>query len=98
MVIRPLSTRLIKLISICSVNLINSLDDMPHKIRKKAFSFTLQTSNQNSQYKGKFGINLFKLIRDNFSNNYTTDYRFAYTSYFDILSELSNSLRSGVFN
>ena len=29
----------------------------------------MQKSNQNSQYKGKFDINLFKLIRD--SNNYT---------------------------
>ena len=44
---------------------------MPHKIRKKAFSFILQKSNQNSQYKRKFDINLFKLITDNFSNNYT---------------------------
>ena len=25
-------------------------------------------------------------------------YRFAYTSYFNILSELTNSLRSGIFN
>ena len=39
---------------ISSVNLINNFNDMPHKIRKKAFSFTLQKSNQNSQYKGKF--------------------------------------------
>ena len=56
---------------ISSVNFIDDFDDMPHKIRKKAFSFTLQKSNQNSQYKGKFDINLCKMIRDNFSNNYT---------------------------
>ena len=56
---------------ISSVNLIDDFDDMPHKIGKKAFSFTLQKSNQNSQYRGKFDVNLFKLIRDNFSNNYT---------------------------
>ena len=55
-----------------SVNLIKNFDDMPHNIRKKAFSFTfLQKSNQNSQYKGKFDINLFKLITNNFSNNCT---------------------------
>ena len=40
------------------------------KSEKKPFSFNLQKSNQNSQYKGKFDIDLFKLIRDNFSNNY----------------------------
>ena len=42
---------------ISSVNLINNFDNIPHKISKKAFSFTLQKSNQNSQYKGKFDIN-----------------------------------------
>ena len=56
---------------ISSVNLINNFNDMPHKIRKKAYSFTLQKSNQNSEYKGRFDINLFKLIRDDFSNDYT---------------------------
>ena len=61
---------------ISSVNLIDDFDDMPHKIGKKAFSFTLQKSNQNSQYRGKFDVNLFKLIRDNFSNNYTLAFEF----------------------
>ena len=28
-------------------------------------------SNQNSEYKGKFDINLFQLIKDNFSSDYT---------------------------
>ena len=31
---------------ISSVNFIDDFDDMPHKIRKKAFSFTLQKSNK----------------------------------------------------
>ena len=37
---------------ISSVNFIDDFDDMSHKIRKKEFSFTLQKSNKNSQYKG----------------------------------------------
>ena len=41
------------------------------KVKKKAFSFSLRMSNKKSQYEGKFDINLFKLIRDDFSNNYT---------------------------
>ena len=41
------------------------------KLEKRAFSLSLQKSDQISQYKGKFDINLFKFIRDNFSNNYT---------------------------
>ena len=54
-----------------SANLINNFDDMPHKIRKKAFFLNLNKSNKNSQYDAKFDIDLFKLIRDNFSNGYT---------------------------
>ena len=53
-----------------NVNLVNNFEDMPH-LKKTAFAFSLQKSNQNSEYKGKFDINLFKLIRDNFSSDYT---------------------------
>ena len=53
-----------------SVNLVNNFEDMPH-LKKTAFVFSLQKSNQNSEYKGKFDIDLFKLITDNFSSDYT---------------------------
>ena len=48
-----------------SVNLVNNFQGMPY-LKKTAFAFSLQKSNQNSEYKGKFNINLFKLIRNNF--------------------------------
>ena len=53
-----------------SVNLVNTFEDMPH-LKKTACLCSLQNSNQNSEYKGKFDINLFKLLRDNFSSDYT---------------------------
>ena len=53
------------------VNLID-FNDMPHKTNKKAFSMKVQrTNNGSSEYKGRFDFNLFKLIRDNFSDHYT---------------------------
>ena len=45
---------------------------MPHLIKTAfVFFFSLQKSNQNSEYKAKFNINLFKLIIHNFSSDYT---------------------------
>ena len=55
---------------IISVNLVNNFEDMPH-LKKTAFVFSLQKSNQNSEYKGKFDVKLFKLIKDNFSSDFT---------------------------
>ena len=53
------------------VNLID-FNDMPHKTNKKAFSMKVQRTNDgNSEYKGRFDFNLFKLIRDDFSDHYT---------------------------
>ena len=53
------------------VNLIDFID-MPHKTNKKAFSMKVQRTNDgSSEYKGRFDFNLFKLIRDNFSDHYT---------------------------
>ena len=53
------------------VNLID-FNDMPHKTNKKAFSMKVQRTNDgSSEYKGRFDFNLFKLIRDNFSDHYT---------------------------
>ena len=53
------------------VNLID-FNDMPHKTNKKAFSMKVQRTNDGrSEYKGRFDFNLFKLIRDDFSNHYT---------------------------
>ena len=53
------------------VNLID-FNDMPHKTNKKAFSMKVQRTNDgSSKYKGRFDFNLFKLIRDNFSDHYT---------------------------
>ena len=53
------------------VNLI-TYNDSPHKSNKKAFSLKVQkTSDGSSLFKGRFDFNLFKMIRDNFSNNYT---------------------------
>ena len=52
-------------------NLID-FNDMPHKTNKKAFSMKVQRTNDgSSEYKGQFDFNLFKLIRDNFSDHYT---------------------------
>ena len=52
-------------------NLID-FNDMPHKTNKKAFSIKVQRTNDgSSEYKGRFDFNLFKLIRDNFSDHYT---------------------------
>ena len=52
-------------------NLID-FNDMPHKTNKKAFSMKVQRTNDgSSEYKGRFDFNLFKLIRDNFSDHYT---------------------------
>ena len=53
------------------VNLID-FDDMPHKTNKKAFSMKVQKANNGlSVYKGRFDFNLFKMIRDDFSDKYT---------------------------
>ena len=47
-------------------------NDSPHKTNKKAFSLKVQKTNDGSNlFKGRFDFNLFKLIRDNFSDNYT---------------------------
>ena len=53
------------------VNLI-TYNDSPHKTNKKAFSLKVQKTNAGSSlFKGRFDFNLFKMIRDNFSDNYT---------------------------
>ena len=45
---------------------------MPHKINKRAFILKVQkTQDRSSLFKGRFDFNLYKLIQDNFSNNYT---------------------------
>ena len=53
-----------------SVNLVNNFEDMPH-LKKTVFAFSLQKSNQNSEYKAKFDMNLYKLVKENFSSDYT---------------------------
>ena len=46
--------------------------DSPHKTNKKAFTMKVQKIPDGSKlFKGRFDFNLFKLIRDNFSNHYT---------------------------
>ena len=53
------------------VNLI-TYNDSPHKTNKKAFSLKVQKTNDGSSlFKGRFDFNLFKMIRDDFSNKYT---------------------------
>ena len=52
------------------VNLVNYFEDMPH-LKKDSICFFITKSNHNSDYKGKFDINLFKIIRDKFSSDYT---------------------------
>ena len=53
------------------VNLI-TYDDSPHKSNKKAFSLKVQKTNDGSNlFKGRFDFNLFRMIRDDFSNHYT---------------------------
>ena len=53
------------------VNLI-TFNDSPHKTNKKAFSLKVQkTSDGSNLFKGRFDFNLFKMIRDDFSDNYT---------------------------
>ena len=52
-------------------NLIH-FNEMPHKINKKAFILKVKKMQDGSSlFKGRFDFNLFKLIQDNFSNNYT---------------------------
>ena len=47
-------------------------NDSPHKTNKKAFTMKVQKIPEGSNlFKGRFDFNLFKLIRDNFSNHYT---------------------------
>ena len=47
-------------------------NQMPHKINKRAFILKVKkTQDGSSLFKGRFDFNLFKLIQDNFSNNYT---------------------------
>ena len=47
-------------------------NDSPHTNNKKAFSFNVQKANDgSSQFKGRFDFNLFKLIRDDYSDKYT---------------------------
>ncbi|XP_068673326.1 autotransporter adhesin SadA-like [Montipora foliosa] len=46
--------------------------DSPHQINKKAFTMKIQKIPDGSNlFKGRFDFDLFKLIRDNFSNHYT---------------------------
>ena len=45
-------------------------NDSPHQTNKKAFSMKVQETN-GGLFKGRFDFNLFKMIRDNFSDNYT---------------------------
>ena len=53
------------------VNLV-TYNDSPHKSNKKAFSMKVQkTSDGSSLFKGRFDFNLFKMIHDDFSDNYT---------------------------
>ena len=53
------------------VNLI-TYNDSPHLSNKKAFSLKVQKTNDGSSlFKGRFDFNLFKMIRDDFSDNYT---------------------------
>ncbi|XP_068757391.1 uncharacterized protein [Montipora capricornis] len=57
--------------NIRNVILVN-YSDSPHKSNKKAFSLKVQKTNDGlSLFKGRFDFNLFKLLRDNFSDNYT---------------------------
>ena len=47
-------------------------NDSPHTNNKKAFSFNVQKAKDgSSQFKGRFDFNLFKLIRDDYSDKYT---------------------------
>ena len=47
-------------------------NDSPHKNNKKAFSLKVQKATDGSSlFKGRFDFNLFKLIRDNYSDKYT---------------------------
>ena len=47
-------------------------NDSPHKNNKKAFSLKVQKAKDGSSlFKGRFDFNLFKLIRDNYSDKYT---------------------------
>ena len=47
-------------------------NDSPHKNNKKAFSLKAQKAKDGSSlFKGRFDFNLFKLIRDNYSDKYT---------------------------
>ena len=67
------------------VNLI-TFNDMPHKTNDKAFSIKVQKSNNGlSEYKGRFDFNLFKMIRDDFSDKYTVclEFYFQKTPFYD---------------
>ena len=67
------------------VNLI-TFNDMPHKTNDKAFSIKVQKSNNGlSEYKGRFDFNLFKMIRDDFSDKYTVYLEFCFqkTPFYD---------------
>ena len=47
-------------------------NDSPHKNNKKAFSLKVQKAKDGSSlFKGRFDFNLFKLIRDDYSDKYT---------------------------
>ena len=47
-------------------------NDSPHTNNKKAFSFNVQKAKDGSSlFKGRFDFNLFKLIRDDYSDKYT---------------------------
>ena len=49
-----------------------TFNDMPHKTNNKAFSMKVPKANNGlSEYKGRFDFNLFKMIRDDFSDKYT---------------------------
>ena len=52
---------------------LTQFSDSPHKTNDKVFKMRVERDGSNglSEYKCRFDFNLFKLLRDNFSNNYT---------------------------
>ena len=52
---------------------LTQFSDSPHKTNDKVFKIRVERDGSNglSEYKCRFNFNLFKLLRDNFSNNYT---------------------------
>ena len=72
-----------------------NFDQMPHKINKKAFILKVQkTQDSSSLFKGRFDFNLYKLIQDNFSNNYTI----ALKIYFELFPFTEKGFNSVIIN